>query len=245
MFQHSANSTARSDGTLKVGYFLATYCVFGPLPLMRQACVLALQAAHIFVNAVAHCGNDGFFFSLTMHLCGQFEVLKMCLAEIEIGQSAHRERIGMLVKQHCRLVVLANNLEQSFNMIMLVQLLMSALLLCMEGFMMVVSLNTKDNFGALKSAVIIMTLLVQLYVYTYAGDALESRTEEIAYAAYDSPWYRSRGHVARDIAMIINRGNSPYRVTAGKFVSMNLFTFKEILKASASYLSVLQVMMDA
>ncbi|XP_076629850.1 uncharacterized protein LOC143346024 [Colletes latitarsis] len=238
------NSTTSFEQFSRVDYFLATYCVFGPLPWMRQICVLVVQAAQIFVNAVAHCGNDGFFFYLTMHLCGQFEVLKMNFAEIEADKSRHRERIGLLVKRHCRLVVLADDLEQSFNMVMLIQLLMSTMLLCVEGFTMLVCLNANDNIGALKCIVIIVTLLVQLYVYTYAGDSLESQTEEIAFAAYDSPWYYSPGRVARDLVLIIDRGNSPYSVTAGKFVSMNLYTFKEILKASTSYLSVLKAMMD-
>ncbi|XP_076235207.1 odorant receptor 63 [Calliopsis andreniformis] len=237
-------SVENFNKSFHVDYFLATYCVFGTLPLMQHIGILALQAAHIMVNAVAHCGNDGFFFSLTMHLCGQFEVLKMNLAELEIEKIAHRKKIGFLVKRHCHLVLLANDLEQSFNIVMLVQLLMSALLLCVQGFMVIVFLHKNDKVNALKSGVIILTLLVQLYVYTYAGQALESRTEEIAYAAYDSSWYRFRGNVARDLLLIIHRGNSPYRVSAGKFVSMNLDTFKEILKASASYLSVLQVMMD-
>nr|XP_031847372.1 odorant receptor 63a-like [Nomia melanderi] len=240
------NSTDIVDQqSLKRDYFLSTYCVFGAQPVIHRACVLAVQAAHIFVNAVGHCGNDGLFFSLTMHLCGQFEVLKMRLAEIEIEKSGYRRKIGMLVKRHCRLVLLADDLEQSFNVVMLVQLLMSLLLLCVEGFMMIVCLNAKDRVGTLKCTVIVVTLLMQLYVYTYAGDALESRTGEISFAAYDSDWYRSRGHAARDLALIINRGNSPFRVTAGKFVPMNLLTFKEILKASASYMSVLKVMMDA
>lgn len=110
--------------------------------------------------------------------------------------------------------------------------------------MVVVFLHKHDKYSALKSAVIVTTLLVQLYVYTYAGQTLESRTEEIAFATYDSSWYRFRGNTARDLTLIINRGHTPYRVTAGKFVSMNLLTFKEILKASGSYLSVLQVMVN-
>lgn len=112
------------------------------------------------------------------------------------------------------------------------------------GFVFLVCLNTKDNIGALKSMVLMVTLLIQLYLYAYAGDALESRTEEIAQAAFHSFWYQSRGRTARDLILIICRGNSSYHVTAGKFVFMNIFTFKEILKSSASYLSVLRVMMD-
>ncbi|XP_076376773.1 odorant receptor 4-like [Megalopta genalis] len=111
--------------------------------------------------------------------------------------------------------------------------------------MMLVCLNANDRVGVLKSVMFVTTLLMQLYVYTYAGDALESQTAEISFGAYDSTWYRSRGHRARDLALIISRGNSPYCVTAGKFVPMNLLAFKEILKASTSYMSVLEVMMEA
>ncbi|CAK9824892.1 Odorant receptor 22c [Anthophora retusa] len=244
MFKNSANSTINMNNTLKLNYFLATHCVFGSLPLFYHICVLLLQGMHIFFNAVSHCGNDGLFFSLSMHLCGQFEILKMNLTEIEFETFACQERVGFLVKRHCQLAVLVNDLEQSFSMIILVQLLMSALLICVEGFVFLVSLNTKDNVGALRSVVLMVTLLIQLYLYAYAGNTLETQTKEIAQAAYDSLWYRCRGHEARDLLLIINRGNFPYYVTAGKFVPMNLFTFKEILKASASYLSVLKVMMD-
>ncbi|CAL7938194.1 unnamed protein product [Xylocopa violacea] len=245
MFRDSANSSTNASNTFKLNYFLATYCVFGSLPLFHHICVLVFQGMQIFVNAVAHCANDGLFFSLSMHLCGQFEVLKMNLAEIEFDKEiASRKKIELLIKRHCTLAVLINDLEQSFNLIILVQLLMSALLICVEGFVFLVCLSIKDNVGALKSVVLMATLLIQLYLYAYAGDTLESRSEEIAQAAYDSPWYHARGHAAKDLVLIINRGNLPYQVTAGKFVTMNILTFKEILKASASYLSVLRVMMD-
>ncbi|KAF3054479.1 Odorant receptor 415 [Nylanderia fulva] len=43
-------------------------------------------------------------------------------------------------------------------------------------------------------------------------------SKKIAYSAYDNPWY-------------------DFDITTGKFLSMNLFSFKEILKATGSYLS--------
>lgn len=111
MFQNSRNSSMNPDIPLKLNYFLASYCVFGSLPLLHHVCVLLLQGIFIFVNAVAHCGNDGLFFSLTMHLCGQFEILKTRIAKIEF---VDRRKIGPLVKRHCQLAVLVNDLEQTF-----------------------------------------------------------------------------------------------------------------------------------
>ncbi|KAG7189940.1 hypothetical protein KM043_006101 [Ampulex compressa] len=236
----------RTNESARTVYFLASYCVYGPLAGTLHKCVLALQAVQIFVNATSHCANDGFFFVLTMHLCGQFQVLQRDISEIRPGGgSACRQRFGALIARHRRLAFLADSLEHTFNAIILVQLLMSALLLGLEGFQLLLSLKLKDNLVAAKHAVLIVTMLAQLYLYAYAGDAMESHTEKIGCAAYDCRWYDFDARIAKDLPFVILRGATPHQITAGKFCPMNLFTFKEILKTSASYLSVLGAMMDA
>ncbi|XP_017758034.1 PREDICTED: odorant receptor 33c-like [Eufriesea mexicana] len=169
----------------------------------------------------------------------------MDLTKIEFEEFTCRRRIRLLVKRHCQLAVYASDLEQTFNMIILIQLLMSTLLIGVEGFVFLVCLKARDNMSLMKSLVLVVSVLVQLFLYAYAGDVLESRTAEVAQAAYHSLWYRSRGREAKDLLLIINRGNSPYQMTAGKFFSMNILTFKEIMKTSTSYLSVLKVLLDS
>lgn len=126
-------STTNDNDTALPTYFLASYCVFGYLPTIAHSCILLLQVAQIFVNATSHCGNDGFFFGLTMHLCGQFEVLEMDFANIEVEKRTCKQKIRMLIGRHCRLIRLADSLEYAFNMAIFAQLLMSVLLLCVEG----------------------------------------------------------------------------------------------------------------
>jgi len=50
--------------------------------------------------------------------------------------------------------------------------------------------------------------------------------------------------VMKNLPLIILRATTPHQLTAGKFLAMNFASFKEILKASASYLSVLKVMLE-
>jgi len=126
-------SVPNENATLIPTYFLATYCVFGSLPTMAHSCVLLLQMMQIFVNATSHCGNDGFFFGLAMHLCGQFEVLQMDFADIETEKQACKRKLHALIGRHCHLIRLADSLECAFNMAIFAQLLMSVLLLCVEG----------------------------------------------------------------------------------------------------------------
>ncbi|XP_015179157.1 PREDICTED: odorant receptor 47a-like [Polistes dominula] len=235
------NHNKSSNNTESSIYFLSTYCVFDEQSGLWRAGILILQAMQIFVNATSHCGNDGFFFGITMYLCGQFEVLKINFANLKSKKNCSNEKIGTLVKRHCHLIHLADHLEEAFNVIILIQLLMSALLLCVEGFQMLVSLNENNTIAAAKHAVIIVTLLVQLFIYSYAGDMLESKTAEIVLGVYDSPWYTFDTSSIKKLAYIMFYGRIPRQVTAGKFVSMNLLTFKEIIRASASYFSVLRV----
>ncbi|KAI4473257.1 hypothetical protein M0802_016220 [Mischocyttarus mexicanus] len=222
-------------------YFLSTYCVFEDQSGLWRVGILLLQAMQIFVNATSHCGNDGFFFGIAMYLCGQFEVLKMNFANLERNKNRSSRKVEALVRRHCHLIRLADNLEEAFNMIILIQLLMSSLLLCIEGFQMLVSLGANDTIAAAKHAVLIVTLLVQLFIYSYAGDMLESKTAEIVLGVYNSPWYTFDTSAIKNLVFVMFYGSVPRQVTAGKFVSMNLLTFTEIIKASASYFSVLRV----
>ncbi|XP_012534864.1 odorant receptor 22c isoform X2 [Monomorium pharaonis] len=222
-------STTNDNDTVVTTYFLATYCVFGSLSTTAYSCVLLLQVAQIFVNATSHCGNDGFFFGLAMHLCGQFEILQMDFAGIKADEQTCKNKIRMLIGRHCHLIRLADSFEYSFNMAIFAQVSMSVLLLCVE---------------AIKHIVLILTMLVQLYLYCYAGDQLEYVTGRIGYSVYDSPWYNFDVKIMKKLPMVMYRGKTPHLTTAGKFLRMNLFSFKEILKATGSYLSVLRVMIN-
>lgn len=110
---------------------------------------------------------------------------------------------------------------------------------------LIISLKLNENVAAAKHVVLILTMLVQLYLYCYAGDQLEFVTGRVAYSAYETPWYEFDARTMRNLPMVMLRGVVPHQITAGNFLPMNLFSFKEILKATGSYISVLRVMIDA
>lgn len=113
-----------------------------------------------------------------------------------------------------------------------------------SGMQLIISLKVNDNFAAIKHVVLILTMLVQLYLYCYAGDRLETVTGMLAYGVYDTPWYDFDAKIMKDLPMVMLRGKVSHQITAGKFLPMNLFSFKEILRATGSYLSVLRVMIN-
>ncbi|XP_072759457.1 odorant receptor 10a-like [Anoplolepis gracilipes] len=221
------------------------YCVFETYTSFAYGLVEVLQTLQIFVNCISHCGNDGFFFDLTMHVCGQFEVLSLEFAEISSKQSLSHKKLGILLKRHHRLIDLAYHLEKAYSLVILPQLLMSVMLICIEGFQLILVL-TMDNtiFAAIKHLIYIAVFLVQLFIYCFAGQTLEFQSQSLAYAIYEIPWYNFNVSMMKDLPLMIFRATNPHRLTAGKFLAINFVSFKEILKASVSYLSVLRVMIE-
>ncbi|KAL6262777.1 hypothetical protein P5V15_005567 [Pogonomyrmex californicus] len=203
---------------------LAAYCTFGKYTSSFAYCATEiLQFVQILVNGISQCGNDG---------------------KLGSEDFLYRSKFDILLKRHYRLICLSHCLERAFTLVILAQVLMSVLVLCVEGFLLLFSLKTNDSITATKHGVFIVSLLMQLFLYCFAGQTLEYQSQGLAHAIYNSSWYTFDVKMMKNLPLIILRAANPQQLTAGKFVAMNFMTFKEILKASASYLSVLRVMMD-
>ncbi|XP_012062145.1 PREDICTED: odorant receptor 10a-like, partial [Atta cephalotes] len=211
---------------------LAAYCTFGNYYTSPFAfCAIeALQFVQILVNCISQCGNDGFFFDLTMHMCGQFAILRMNFNALGCDKFSYHNKLDVLLKRHYRLVHLSYYMERAFTLVILAQVLMSVFVLCVEGFLLLLSLEINDAFTAMKHGVYIIALLIQLFLYCFAGQTLEFQSKELAYAIYESPWYSFDVNMMKNIPLIILRATNPQQLTAGKFVPINFITFKEILK---------------
>lgn len=120
------------NNTSKRRLILPAYCVFRKYTSFFYGLIEVLQTLQILVNCISQCGNDGFFFDLTMHVCGQFEVLRMNFVEIN-NEYFSRDKFVILLKRHYRLIYLAHHLHKAFNLVILSQILTSVMLLCVEG----------------------------------------------------------------------------------------------------------------
>jgi len=110
--------------------------------------------------------------------------------------------------------------------------------------MLIVSLQLGDLSMIIHCISILLLMMIQLSFYTFAGDCLEMRSAALSYATYDCDWYELPASTAKNFQIILMRASFPHQLTAGKFITMNMITFKDILKSTASYLSVLRVMLD-
>lgn len=112
------------------------------------------------------------------------------------------------------------------------------------GFQFILALKKNDVVMLAKSCVVLTSFLTQISVYSFVGDYFKCQMEEVALFLYQSAWYDLPTKLTRNLTFIIMRSQSPIKLQAGNFIVVNLETYMSILKTSASYLSVLRVMVD-
>ncbi|XP_018341758.1 PREDICTED: uncharacterized protein LOC108748223 [Trachymyrmex septentrionalis] len=235
--------TAISAITAKTGQLdnnRSQSCVFQTASL--QQAFMVVQAMQMFTTGIVTFGTTSFFFGQVMHLCSQFDALCIKLSEFRVSEA--RRAIAEAIQRHCQLIRLAECMEESFNANVLLYLFVTSTLMCIDGYVLIASLSIGNLSMIIRSTSILLLMLIQLSFYTFAGDYLEMKSTALCYATYDCDWYELPASIAKDFQIILMRASIPHQLTAGKFVVLNMMTFKDILKSTATYLSVLRVMLD-
>ncbi|XP_063985261.1 odorant receptor 46a-like [Diachasmimorpha longicaudata] len=191
------------------------------------------------VGSLSNMGFDVSLFIILSHMCGQIEILKPAsFDESKNPREVYRE----FIDRHNHLLNLCDLFERTFNVIILIHMVLYL------GLVTIVLLNTfvawySQNIAMVIKAVFeLMIIYVQLFVYCYAGEKLTNQLENLRYEVYSSPWYTLPKKSMRDVCFILRRLNDPFYLTCGKFSRMNMDYFKNIVKVTASYCSVIRLM---
>nr|AXM05141.1 odorant receptor [Campoletis chlorideae] len=249
--QNFSNLTSQlyeaNDVALPRSLPMGTGCFVHDISSTFYALIYILQVIQLMTTCAGNVGTDVYFFSITMHVCGQFELLKIQFENF--GESSDfftcRQEIRALVKRHNHLIQLSNNFEDTFNILVLAQLSANALHMSLLGIQLLICMKTGNSVGTIPVLMAFYILSLQLFLYSYAGDYLMSQIEKIRYAAYCGCWYDLSPTIVKDLMFIMSRSNRAFNLTAGKVFCMNMDNFKNIFKAMGSYFSVLKIMFDA
>ncbi|XP_018047691.1 PREDICTED: odorant receptor 4-like [Atta colombica] len=123
------------------------------------------------------------------------------------------------------------------------QVVWNTFIICSLGFIIIISFYIET--GGITIVKIIFTylaIIMEVFVLCFAGEYLNFKSKSIANAVYESLWYDLLINQKRTLTFIIMRSQKQVIITAGRITSLSLETFTSILKASASYVSVLHAM---
>ncbi|XP_060825152.1 uncharacterized protein LOC132912060 [Bombus pascuorum] len=207
--------------------------------------VFIIECLMRLLVSTGNLGSDSLFFGITFHLCGQVEILKLDFNRLGNENERTMEHFIVLIKRHIYLLNLAKMLNETISSILVVQLFASCILICTTGFQFILDLSVGNIVMAIKTFIVLSTLLVQLFAYSYVGEYLKLQMEGVGDSVYFCSWYDIPTSMAKDIIYIIMKSQDPVSLKAGKFFIVNMETYMSILKTSMSYLSVLRVMVNA
>ncbi|KAL0133977.1 hypothetical protein PUN28_001118 [Cardiocondyla obscurior] len=83
---------------------------------------------------------------------------------------------------------------------------------------------------------------MEVFVYCFAGEFLTAKSKSIGDAIYESLWYNLPPSDSRIVLFMMLRCQKRLTITAGRFIDLTLEGFTSIMKASVSYVSVLNAM---
>ncbi|XP_043498395.1 odorant receptor Or2-like [Polistes fuscatus] len=221
---------------------LRTMCVFGNMSTSTYWTVFVLQAIQLVNAVLIESGNDVFFFGLSMQICGQLGTLQILFEKFRAREEEDRvKEIEQFVDKHSHLLDITRRIEDTFHYVLLVILMTNGLHICSTGIQILMLSKQNDIVPLIKAVFAFVVILAQLFLYSYAGDFLSSLTLDIHRLIYNFPWYEFSSNNAKNFLFIIMRAHKPFRLRAGRFYSIDLESFKNILKASFSYFSVLRI----
>ncbi|XP_011148020.3 odorant receptor 24a-like isoform X2 [Harpegnathos saltator] len=207
------------------------------------ALVMILQ---FFLLVMCACGVsivNSLVVSLILHIGGQIDILRNWLLRgfsQNVINTVNRITIRALITKHQRIVVFSQNIENLYTYIALMLFVSDTLIICCLGFIIVSSIGTPEGPAILvRSMLFYIMVNLEAFIYCFAGEYLSAKSQMIGDAAYDSLWYNLTSRKNRITLLMILRSQKRLTITIGKIMDLSLERFASVVKASASYVSVL------
>ncbi|XP_011862409.1 PREDICTED: odorant receptor 82a-like isoform X1 [Vollenhovia emeryi] len=198
----------------------------------------------IISEVFIYCFAGEFLSAKILHVAGQIDIMRQAILDVHSdGLGVSSTVINDLIQRHRRIITLSDDIENLFSSISLMQLLWNTLTICFTGFMIMLALSSKKGIIILAKAFILYFVkTVEVFVFCYAGEFLSAKSKSISDAVYESLWYNMVPADSRILLFIMMRSQKRLTITAGKLFDLTLEGFMSVMKASASYMSVLHAM---
>ncbi|XP_032669901.1 odorant receptor 22c-like [Odontomachus brunneus] len=208
----------------------------------QQSPLYELLVVFLFIHAMLTVYTvdiiTAFISALICHVSGQFDIIyyELRTLSVKISYNESKFTIKMLIEKHNKVIEFANNVEKLYSVIIFMQVFPNTTVMCL---MAVVSLYGDDDVGLAQGSIGYITLAAEIFVYCFMGEHLGIKSRSLADAGYDCLWYNMSPSYSRNILLIILRSQKQLTMTAGGVINLSLEAFTSIMKASASYISVL------
>ncbi|XP_026764625.1 odorant receptor 4 isoform X1 [Galleria mellonella] len=188
-------------------------------------------------------GSDIFFISMTNHISMLLRLLQDKIKSL--GQEDERgsiiqpldcyDEIVAVVQIHQRLIRYANDLEDAFSAVNLINVLLSSVNICCVMFNIVFL----DPLMEVSNKLFLGAALTQMGIVCWYADEIYRASIGVSDAVYESGWYNCNIRCRRALLLMLQRSQRPLYFTALKFNTITLNTYRSVLTTSYSYFTLL------
>ncbi|XP_011867926.1 PREDICTED: odorant receptor 49b-like [Vollenhovia emeryi] len=199
------------------------------------------QSLMVVMCTACYSSMDNLFGLLVFHLCGQLENLKDKLINKNIYENDNKT-VAFIVKEHIRLIEYVHIIENIFTLLLLGFFVYIGLLCSLYGFLIIAILKEGKKMSIMRFIYITSVAINvsgHMCLLCAVSELLVAKSESIYHAAYEHEWYKLKPEKAKCLLLIMVRAKKPFYIMAGKIIPMTLSTFCNLIKTSASYVSVL------
>ncbi|XP_014480040.1 PREDICTED: odorant receptor 4-like [Dinoponera quadriceps] len=210
--------------------------------------LLSAQFVHLLTIVIGTGLVNSLLLTLILHVGGQIDVLRSWLIHLIPKESGGtRESVvvvtNKIVRKHQRIILFSTYIENLYTFISFALFTLNTTMICMLAFLVVSSLGSPDGTERITKFILFYTITnLESFIFCFAGEYLKNKSKTIGTAAYNSAWYNLRPQDSRVLLFVILRAQKQLTLTAGKIMDLSLESFANIMKASASYMSVLLAM---
>ncbi|XP_036141359.1 odorant receptor 13a isoform X2 [Monomorium pharaonis] len=236
----------RSDDVADRELFLKMELPFESSTSPIYEVVLTVQFLHQMTAATVIGVLSALLVTLVLHAGGQIDILRERLLEIlprKKKPTISVITIGSLIRRHQNIIVFTEKIESLYSYIALVQFISNTLVICCLGFIIVNSIGDDQGSSMLvRSLLFYVVINLEAFIFCFAGEYLSVKSKMIGDAAYECMWYDLTPSENKILLFLIMRSQKQLTITVGKFMNLSLNQFANIIKSSASYVSVLHAL---
>ncbi|THK32930.1 odorant receptor 4-like [Diachasma alloeum] len=181
---------------------------------------------------------DTFILIIVEHCCGLFDAVGYILQGLRKESCSLRRNkiIRDAIFVHNRALSLADLIESSFTMMFAFVVLINMILISMTAFETV--LKVDDPGELVRFVLFIIGQIAHLFCTSLPGQELLDHSSRVFTDIYNSNWSEIADKEQKLLLFMLMRSMKPSYMTAGKFYTLHIENFKNVLRTSMSYFTV-------
>ncbi|KAF3054324.1 Odorant receptor 244 [Nylanderia fulva] len=208
---------------------LQTYYIYDTDKDLLYVLTFLSQAIGMLLSGIIFIAINAFLGFVILHICGQLENFKQRIINL-VSCKDFNKALSSSIVTHLRLIRYADNIENTYTLILFILVLQFGIVFCLCGFIILIVISDEklnaENFSQISYLLSsVICLLSQTFFYCYGGDLITEQCNAVYQTICDLEWYTLEPRKARNLILLMLVAKEPF-----------------LLKTMAGYISVLLAM---